>query len=82
MWLIYHVATLSQLEMSDTANSKFRQLFSSNSTTATTTAGNVKVLGHLVDGFGVRPDFDKTQTVREFSVLESLKDTQSFLGLC
>jgi hypothetical protein len=45
-------------------------------------AREVKVLGHVVNATGVRPDPDKISAVRDFPVPTSTKQLQSFLGLC
>uniref|UniRef100_A0A023FPK4 RNA-directed DNA polymerase n=1 Tax=Amblyomma cajennense TaxID=34607 RepID=A0A023FPK4_AMBCJ len=42
----------------------------------------IKVLGHLVDASGVKPDPDKVRAVHEFPTPRSSSDVRSFLGLC
>jgi hypothetical protein len=45
-------------------------------------AREVKVLGHVVNAAGIRPDPDKLNAVRIFPTPENTKQLQSFLGLC
>lgn len=42
----------------------------------------LKILGHVVDAAGVRPDPDKVRAVQEFPIPRSAKDVRSFVGLC
>lgn len=42
----------------------------------------IKVLGHLVNADGVRPDPDKLRAVSDFPPPKDLKTLRSFLGLC
>jgi hypothetical protein len=44
-------------------------------------ARRVKVLGHIVDAEGIRPDSEKTEAVAKFPVPRNVKELQSFLGL-
>ena len=41
----------------------------------------VKYLGHLINGDGIKPDPDKIKAVEDFKTPKSVKDIQSFLGL-
>jgi transposase InsO family protein len=45
-------------------------------------ARSVKVLGHIVNSHGIKPDPDKIKAVSEFPVPKDVKELQSFLGLC
>ena len=45
-------------------------------------AKEIKILGHLVNGDGVRPDPDKVRAVTEFPTPQHIRDVRSFLGLC
>ncbi len=42
----------------------------------------LKVLGYVVSGEGLSPDPSKLLAVRKFPVPKSVKDVQSFIGLC
>jgi hypothetical protein len=43
---------------------------------------SLKVLGFIVSGEGISPDPEKISAVRDFPVPQSVKEVQSFLGLC
>ncbi|GFQ98078.1 retrovirus-related Pol polyprotein from transposon gypsy [Trichonephila clavata] len=45
-------------------------------------ATEIKVLGHLVSGKGVKPDPDKLEAVNSFPTPKKIHDVRSFLGLC
>lgn len=45
-------------------------------------AKQIKILGHLVSGEGIRPDPDKVLAVSNFPVPKNIHDVRSFLGLC
>ncbi|GFY44269.1 retrovirus-related Pol polyprotein from transposon 297 [Trichonephila inaurata madagascariensis] len=45
-------------------------------------ATEIKVLGHLVSGKGVKPDPDKLKAVNSFPTPKKIHDVRSFLGLC
>ncbi|GFQ91477.1 uncharacterized mitochondrial protein AtMg00860 [Trichonephila clavata] len=45
-------------------------------------ATEIKVLGHLVSGKGVKPDPDKFEAVNSFPTPKKIHDVRSFLGLC
>src|SRR5690606_39956040 len=45
-------------------------------------AREIKVLGHVVTGAGIRPDPDKLAAVSDFPLPSNVKELQSFLGLC
>ncbi|GFQ68628.1 hypothetical protein TNCT_86801 [Trichonephila clavata] len=45
-------------------------------------ATEIKVLGHLVSGKGVKPDPDKLEAVNSFPTPKKIQDVRSFLGLC
>ena len=42
----------------------------------------LRVLGHVVDQFGVYPDPEKVAAVKEFPTPKDVKSVQSFIGLC
>ncbi|GFR32867.1 retrovirus-related Pol polyprotein from transposon 17.6 [Trichonephila clavata] len=45
-------------------------------------ATEIKVLGHLVSGKGVKPDPNKLEAVNSFPTPKKIHDVRSFLGLC
>lgn len=45
-------------------------------------AEEIKILGHLVNGEGVRPDPDKIRAIIDFPVPRHTRDVRSFLGMC
>jgi transposase InsO family protein len=45
-------------------------------------APEIKVLGHLVNEDGVRPDPEKVRAITHFPLPQNIKDIKSFLGLC
>lgn len=45
-------------------------------------APEIKVLGHLVNGNGVRPDPDKIKAITDFPSPCNIRDVKSFLGIC
>ncbi|GBN12921.1 Transposon Ty3-I Gag-Pol polyprotein [Araneus ventricosus] len=45
-------------------------------------AKEIKILGHLVSGEGIKPDPDKIKAVQDFPTPKNMQDVKSFLGLC
>ena len=53
-----------------------------NSEKCTLFTAEVKYLGHIINKSGISVDLDKTHKLREWPVPASVKEVQSFLGLC
>jgi hypothetical protein len=45
-------------------------------------ANRLKVLGYIVSGDGLSPDPSKVATVQDFPIPTTVRDIQSFIGLC
>ncbi|GFQ89404.1 retrovirus-related Pol polyprotein from transposon gypsy [Trichonephila clavata] len=43
---------------------------------------SLKILGHLVDKDGIRPDPGKVEAVRKFPNPQTVSQVRSFLGIC
>ena len=41
----------------------------------------IKVLGHVISGNGIKPDEDRVRAIKDFEIPENKRELMSFIGL-